>query len=128
MTAPHTKVPDLVDQLATAATDARTALSELRSELKEARRELREIEAERARIRDMFAEDAGKLVETAMKAQVDTSMAQVVAMRDVLIDKIDKVTQRYLNLCMYGNEQGRGVNIFDELRASAQDRLRELGS
>lgn len=124
MTTHHTRVPDLDDRLTEAATRAAELLRELRSELKEARRTLREVQAERVQAEAMVRRAVHDEVHDAVHTEVEQLGVATKQAIDASAQKAVDEFGRLTNLAMYGNEQGRGENVFDLMRARG-DRYRD---
>lgn len=97
---------------------ARGVLAELRSELKEARR-VRDsldaaVEGARAKVAGVIDEEIGAEIAAGLERYHGKVRDSIASAEERVLDTM----QRFANLAMYGNEQGRGPNIFDELRAS----------
>ena len=108
--------PDFVDQLHEAAAAAREILGELRSELREVRRERKALEDERAAAEAMVRRAVHDEIVAALKAEMDDLGPKLKSLSDDLYARISRESQKLLNLAMYGNEQGRGPSVLDEIR------------
>jgi hypothetical protein len=121
----HDKVTPLVDRLAEASTLADALLRELRSELKEARKVLREVQAERVQVEAMVRRAVADEIREAVRDEVgklgEATRKAVNEAHDHAIAEFGKLT----NMAMYGNEQGRGENVFDIVRQRG-DVFREI--
>lgn len=112
---------EIADRLETATADARDLLGELRSELKEARRVRRDldqaVEDIRPRLESMVAEQMAPIVRDGME-QYGAVVRRITAQA---YDDVAGEMQKMANVAMYGNAQGRGTNIFDELRSRIEE-------
>jgi hypothetical protein len=115
--------PDFVDQLNEAAAAAREVLGELRSELREARKVTREISAERHAAIEAVADEHIREHLEPLFSRMTTKLTD--AQRRIEA-RILRSIERYANLSLYGNEQGHGTTILEELRDKIRDYDAEL--
>lgn len=120
--AKQTREHDPVARIYTAIDDAKVVVRELH----EATADLRALikEARRA-----TGEDVEKAVSDAidenLRAQVTKLGETVESTMSEMIDKIQTNFREYANRCMYGNPQGIGPNIFEEMRGAAERAMQE---
>jgi chromosome segregation ATPase len=117
-------IPDLeavISRLEEAAEEARAATREANSAAKALRQAERDA---RATIADL-EKAAIKTVEDRIREAIRTGLdAYVTTVREATSEGYDHVMaqfDRLMRIAMYGNEQGRGENIFDRLRARAEE-------
>jgi Sec-independent protein translocase protein TatA len=132
-----TGIPDLaalIDRLETATEEAREATRDAHSALKEMRKASRELRAEVADAEFAAAKAARQAIDEAVSAQVDEALEEYKATVQAAIGtssrKVRDTMERLANVCMYGNEQGRGIYVFEELRERAmlaRDELPDVG-
>jgi len=116
----------LIERLEAAALDARLAVTETHS----ATKALRAVERE---IRDLQAtlDEAAKVaVETRLNEAVQAGLEKFQSSYrnalDAQLKRVRKVFDEYSNLCMYGNKQGKGTNVFVEAREIMLARQTEM--
>jgi len=113
----------VIARLEQATADARAATREAheatqawRQAEKDARRVLAEVQAaSKKRVDDLI----GEAIAEGLAGYADTIQQATKQAHDHVQDQFDKL----MNSCLYGNTQGRGVNIFDEMRARAKEMM-----
>lgn len=124
------RLETLIERLEAATADVRLAITEAHSVIKT----LREVERDgRALIVDI---ELAAHVQTADRLN-DAVTAGLAALQgsyqkalDYQMERVKKVFDESMNVCLYGNKQGRGVNVFDELSmalTAARNRARHVG-
>jgi hypothetical protein len=123
-------IPDLeatITRLEQAAADARTATREAN----EAQQALRRAERDARDTITAIRAEVAKTLEERMSGMVATELDRYRkelhrAAHDGYANVRDQF-DRMANICQYGNEQGRGRNIFDEMRDRALEIQQALG-
>ena len=115
---------DFVEQLTAASIEAREVLAELRAELREARHVIKDMQAERARALEQIADE---FIREKMEPKMEHIAAELGRQQRRLEATVDKNFKRYTNVCLYGNEQGRGPSIFDQIHARLHEELDNMG-
>lgn len=91
--------------------------------LKEGRRLLRDLERATAEFDAKLADLAGERLGQTLKELIDPQFAiiteELLAGVKETRAKVDRDVHEWANFCMYGNRQGRGPNIFEQLRDAA---------
>lgn len=117
---------DFVDQLHEAAAGAREVLGELRSELREVRRERKALAEEREAAEAMVRRAVEDEIAVAVRTELEKLGPKLKKLSEDLYARLTRESQKLLNLAMYGNEQGRGTSVLDEIRerlVQERDRL-----
>lgn len=103
----------LIERLEQATAEAREATSEAHS----ATKALRAVERDIATLLDTTA---GELVNTKLGELVSESIEKirdaVLAWSDAAHQRVDDSFRRHMNLCLHGNEQGKGPSLTVEVR------------
>lgn len=99
--------------------ELRQVLIEGRQLLKDARQVQRDLERTVAEARTAVVDTADAEVERILNAKVEEGLKELgAALKKALdegIDHIDHEVEAYVNLARFGNTQGRGVDVMEEL-------------
>jgi chromosome segregation ATPase len=109
-----------IERLRAATEEAREATREAHSAIKALRRAEHDLDAAIQRCREEIPRLVDEHMAGAMKDGLDAWGAST---REAMARSTERVrlnVERHANLCLYGNEQGRGVSILEEIRAQLQ--------
>jgi hypothetical protein len=110
MSAPRKPPPSTLDEIREATREAHSAIKALRQAERDARAAQRDLEAA---VMTTLGEGIQK--------QVDAGLTTYVKQLHVAIENhretVTSTLSRLANRAMYGNEAGKGINIFDAMRA-----------
>lgn len=126
MTEGLSSLESLIERLEAAALDARLAVTETHSAIKA----LRIAEREARDLLAMIDHAAGVAVDERLNEAVQVGLEKFQTSYQKAIEaqlsRVMKVFEEYANLCMYGNRQGKGTNLFEEAREQLLARQTEL--
>ena len=104
---------------------------ELHETMQEAKRLLRELRETNAAFERDLNEMVEREIQPMLKEVMDPHFAELrMDMRKAAQDArrhIDREIKQWANICLYGNKQGRGENLFQELRQAARAQRFKLG-
>lgn len=117
---------ETIARLEAAAADGRAVTSELHSAIKAARGAERDLDAAVKRCREEIVAGVDEAMADAMAGGLEAwGKASQEAMAKS-VERVQKVFDQHANLCIYGNTQGRGVSIFDEVRSRLERARHDL--
>lgn len=107
----------LIDRLGEASLEAKQLVSELHGATKDARQAIRELQQARIEhqlwIKGVMAEELGEMV----KAEIASVNNTVINTKKEIEEKLFQTFEDLSNTLIYGNKQGRGPSIFEQLTA-----------
>lgn len=117
----------VIARLEQATADAQEATREAHSATKAVRQAERDIRATMAELNKAAGVAVEERMGEAIAAGLEEYKDTIKQVTKEAHDHVSDVMFKLANLCMYGNEQGRGPNIFDELRATADQWKKQMG-
>jgi hypothetical protein len=106
----------LIGRLDEATAEARDATRELHSALKTARQMHRELDELARRCQDQVPGLVDKTMGTIIARELTHYTEVMQEECEAAAGRISDMFDRHMNLCLYGNAQGRGENVFEKLR------------
>lgn len=105
---------EILDKMESSRQETRELLSELHSSLKSAKTVQRELADAKKYLDGLFAEIYSEDIVPQIKKMLDEVIPKVQSSLDAAIAKVMREFEKYSNLLMFGNEQGRGKNILED--------------
>lgn len=106
--------------------ELREATREAHAALKDIKQASRELASERQRLAELVASLTSTRVEQLVGATLDGMQGELVKRAHDLYDTLSKEATLMMNVALYGNRQGRGDSVFDQVRKLREDVERAL--
>jgi hypothetical protein len=108
----------VIANLERAIEEARQVTREIHEATKEYRQAKAEAGAKADEIRVVAAERVDALMADAVSAGLEKYRDTIKTVTKQAHDNVGKQFDRLANLCLYGNEHGKGPNVFEEMRTT----------
>jgi hypothetical protein len=110
----------VIERLEQATADARAATRETHEAIKAMREVRKEAQATLNELRAAAHAQVMDLIEDAVRKGLESYSETIRVQTKTAHDTVMRGFQKLINVCIYGNEQGRGVSLFDEMRDTLQ--------
>lgn len=116
----------VIERLEAATADARLATREAHEATKAYRQARREAAATVEEIRAAAESRVDDLLGVAVAKGLEKYTGTIRTATEQAHDHVQKQFERLTNVCLYGNEAGKGVNLFDEMRDTLAEYRRQF--
>lgn len=116
-------LPPLIDRLGAAALECKQLLSDVHAATKDMRQATRELDEKKREVKQFIEDEIRRFTDERVRAEIQELSDSLPKFRDAIIEAFGKLFDEMTNIYVYGNSEGDGNTIFEDMRKTHRPNL-----